>query len=306
MAVAPGTAAPTDHTLVLEALDSGFFSNFNCVINHLHHSLNRNGCRAVRVDWRGNPDFREFAYGRPEDGNLWERFFEPLTFPDPPLTEIRTKGYADASMTGGQAYSMYKRGDQWRETYHRVFAKHVRVRDEIASQVEEIANERLTGAFCVGVHFRHPANDEGPRPAPVFLEYARLAQRLLPRGRESRVVLATDVQECADHFNEIFGTRLVAQAGISRVSLAGEQLHHVSARAKPRASLGEEVLVDALLLSRCAVVIHATSNIATAVGYISPDTRMLFGEPVGMAAARLHVVLRKCRQAAFRYRRRHS
>jgi hypothetical protein len=43
---------PSRHTLVVEALDSGFFSNFNCVVNHLHHSLGRNGCCAVRVDWR--------------------------------------------------------------------------------------------------------------------------------------------------------------------------------------------------------------------------------------------------------------
>jgi hypothetical protein len=282
-----GTPAPPDHTLVIEALDSGFFSNFNCVVNHLHHSLNSDGCRAIRVDWRGNPDFSEFAYGRPEDGNLWERFFEPLTFPNAPLTEIRTNTYADASMTGGQAFWMYMTGNQWRDAYHRVFAKHVRVRDEIASHVEEIANERLNGAFCVGVHFRHPANDEGPRPAPGFFEYARLAQRLLPRGRESRVVLATDVQECADHFKEVFGTRLVSQADISRVPLAGKELHPVHARANPRVSLGVEVLVDALLLSRCAVVIHATSNIATAVGYMSPDTRMLFGEPIATAA--LHI-----------------
>jgi hypothetical protein len=277
-----------DHTLVVEAIDSGFFSNFNCVVNHLHHSLGLNGCRAISVDWRANRDFREFAYGKPEDGNLWEQFFEPLAFPDRPLREIRLNAYADYSMTGGQAYAMYKSGNDWRATYHRVFAKHVRVREEIATRVDEIAAERLDGAFCVGVHYRHPAHNEGPRPAPPFLKHAQWAGRLLPRDRESRVVLATDIHECVDHFRDVFGERLVVQGGVARVPLAEEQqVHYLHAREDPRTSLGKEVLVDALLLARCAVLIHTVSNIATAVGYMRPDANMLFCEPLAEGRSEL-------------------
>jgi len=167
-----------DHTVVVEANDSGFFSNVNCVVNHLHHSLGHHGCRAISVDWRASRDFREFAYGKPADGNLWEAFFEPLAFPDRPARETRLNSYADYSMTGGGAYAMYKSGDAWRAMYHRVFAKHVRVREEIATRVDEIARNRLEGAFCVGVHYRHPAQNEGPRPAPSFLEHAQWAGRL--------------------------------------------------------------------------------------------------------------------------------
>ena len=269
-----------DHTLVVEPIDSGFFSNVNCVVNHLRHSLGHDGCRAIRVDWRANGDFREFAYGRPEDGSLWEHFFEPLCFPDPPLREIRRNGYADASMTGRDAYAMYKSGSDWRAAYHRVFAKHVRVREELANRADAIAAGRLDGAFCVGVHYRHPAHNEGPRPAPPFLKHAQWAGRLLPKDRESRVVLATDIHECVDHFRDVFGERLVVQDGIARVPLAGEQqVHYLHAREDPRTSLGEEVLLDALLLARCAVFIHTVSNIATAVGYMRPDATMLFCEP---------------------------
>lgn len=277
-----------DHTLVVEAIDSGFFSNFNCVVNHLHHSLGHNGCRAIGVDWRANRDFREFAYGKPEDGNLWEHFFEPLAFPERPFKEIRVNAYADASMTGRDAYTMYRSDKDWRAAYHRVFTKHVRVREEIATRVDEIAAERLDGAFCVGVHYRHPAHNEGPRPAPPFLKHAQWAGRLLPRDRESRVVLATDIHECVDHFRDVFGERLVVQGGVARVPLAEEQqVHYLHAREDPRTSLGKEVLVDALLLARCAVLIHTVSNIATAVGYMRPDANMLFCEPLGESCSEL-------------------
>jgi hypothetical protein len=91
-----------------------------------------------------------------------------------------------------------------------------------------------------------------------------------------------------DHFKNVFGEQLVVQAGVARVPLAEEQqVHFLHAREDPRTSLGKEVLVDALLLARCAVIIHTVSNIATAVGYMKPDAKMLLCEPAGEGGADL-------------------
>jgi hypothetical protein len=47
------------------------------------------------------------------------------------------------------------------------------------------------------------------------------------------------------------------------------------------------VLIDALLLARCEAMVHAVSNLATAVGYMNPRLRMVYCEPrfVGAAAS---------------------
>jgi hypothetical protein len=274
------------HTLVVHPTNSGFFSNFNRVVNHLHHSLGADGCRAVRVDWQVvGDDPRAFAYGTPADGNTWEHFFEPLDFPNAPAHERVTTDYADPSMTAGGAYRMYKAGDRWRGDYHRAFRGHIRVVPRITRRVEQIWAEHMLGGVCLGVHYRHPHNTEAPRLSPPASTYVHWAERLLPPGGgPNKVLLATDVKEAVEVFLDAFGERLVV-ADATRATLSDQAaVHH--APLSPRLTLGEEVLIDALLLARCDLLLHGTSNVATAVGYINPDVRMVYCEPViaGLAA----------------------
>jgi hypothetical protein len=279
------TSLASDHTLVIEATSSGFFSNFNRVVNHLHHSLGHDGCRAVRVDWRADgEDPRAFAYGTPADGNTWEHFFEPLDFPNAPPQERMTTDYADFSMTGRGAYRMYKAGNGWRGEYHRAFRDHIRLTPRITTKLERICEPSWVHhmpqqGLSIGVHYRHPHHDrEAPRPSPPAATYARWAQSLLPADSPGKVLLATDVQEAVEVFHDTLGERLVV-ADATRAGLWDQTaVHH--APLDPRLSLGEEVLIDALLLARCDLLLHGTSNVATAVGYINPDMRMVYCEPV--------------------------
>jgi hypothetical protein len=89
-------------------------------------------------------------------------------------------------------------------------------------------------------------------------------------------VLATDVREAVDRFREVFGERLLVQPDVARAPAGGSQYEW---SAPPGIALGEQTLIDALLLARCDVLLHATSNIATAAGYMNPRMRMVYCEP---------------------------
>jgi hypothetical protein len=269
--------SPEPYTLVVEVADGGFFSNVNRVVDHLRHSLGADGCEAIRVNWRVDRSLHEFAYGTPADGELWERFFEPLVFPDAPALERTTTAYADYGMTGLRAYRMYKRGSRWRRDYGRAYRGHVVVREEIRKRVEALASERMAGRFCVGVHVRHPDHAvELPRPVPSIEQFVAQTRRLVPRDKRAVVVLATDVTDAVERFSDAFGDRLVVQSAAARTSWQEPQLQHAQPAA--RLDLGTEVLVDTLLLARCDVLLHVVSNIATAVGYINPALRMVYCE----------------------------
>lgn len=267
------------HTLVVKGSDSGFFSNVNRVVNHLYHSLGRDGCRAIRVDWRIDHLQQQFAFGTPEDGNLWDAFFAPLDFPDAPPDERIAWEYADYAMTGRHAYRMYKSGNSWRWAYHRVFRNHIRIHPRITDRVSAIESE-MTGRFRVGVHYRHPAHShECPRPNPPVQHVVARAMRLMSKHRPGAIYLATDVAEAVDEFRSVLGEHLVVQSDVERGSLADNvQVHHNQER--PRVALGDQVLTDALVLSRCNVLLHLTSNIATAAGYINPRLPMVYCESV--------------------------
>ncbi len=278
------------YTLVVTAWNGGFFSHVNRVVNHLHHTLGRDGCTAVRVEWHVGDHTPLFVYGTPEDGELWERYFEPLEFPGAPTVEHSSWEYADLSMTGLHAYQMYKRGSGWRQDYGRAYAAHVRVREELRHRVEELWRDGGVAGRAIGVHFRHPEHShECPRQIPTVDVFIEWTKRLLRREPGASVVLATDVREAVDRFRDTFGERLLVQPDVARAPVGATQYDW---GAPPGIALGEQTLVDALLLARCDVLLHTTSNIATAVGYMNPRLRMIYCEPTlvqvrGLLNARL-------------------
>lgn len=292
----PEGGAQAPHTLVVSAWNGGFFSHVNRVVNHLHHSLGGNGCEAIRVDWRVGEHIPLFIYGTERDGELWRHFFEPLDFPEAPATERFTWEYADLSMTGLHAYRMYKRGDRWRTIYGRAFDEHVRVREGIRRRVLEIWKDGGDPRHAIGVHYRHPGHDhECPRASPPLEVFIERTRRLLGSNRSTLVVLATDVHEALEAFRAEFGERLLVQPNVVRAGMEEDQDDY---GAIPSVKLGEQALIDVLLLARCEALLHVVSNIATAVGYINPRLRMVYCEPwpLGVAAT-LHARLTPSRRA---------
>ncbi len=270
------TGAEEEHTLVVSAWNGGFFSHANRVVNHLHHSLGHKGCKAVRVEWHVGEHTPLFVYGTEEDGELWRRFFEPLHFPNAPRTERSTWEYADLSMTGLHAYRMYKRGSRWRTDYGRAFAEHVRVREELRNRVDELWRDGGVADRAIGVHFRHPEHShECLRQIPTMEVFIDCTEKLLERAGAASVVLATDVREAVDAFGAAFGDRLLVQSDVARAPVGETQYDW---GAPPSIALGEQTLIDALLLARCDTLLHTTSNIATAVGYMNPRLRMVHCE----------------------------
>ena len=256
-----------ERTLVIHNWKAGFFSNFNGVLNNLHHRLGRDGIVAARVDWRADPSNDHFVYGRQQDDNLWLRFFEPLAFDHFPTETLHVQMYAEFAITGINAYTAYKHDRHWRNLYHALFTRHVRVRQPILDRVDAIHRAAMAGRHCVGVHYRSPRHQECPDPIPPVQAFVARVRRLL-RGREPcAVVLATDVAPAIDAFRAAFGEALIVQPNVART------LHPT-----PDAALGEQVLTDCLLLSRCDVMLHVTSNVATAAGYMNPRMKMVYCE----------------------------
>lgn len=271
-------------TLVIHARDSGFFSNLNQVLNNLRHRLGRGGIEAARVEWYAGPKLPQFSYGNPEDGNLWLRFFEPLPFDTIPAETFETDIYARITMTGRIAYAMYKLHWRWRRNYYRTFRHYIRIKPHILGRADAIHRAQVAGRYCLGAHYRHPAHDsECLNPIPEPAAFIAALRRKIPRNRPWVVFLATDAEPAVTAFREAFGERLVLQPGVQRsASLAEGNLHHDNPAAG--VALGEQALIDSLLLARCDLLLHVTSNLATAAGYMNPRIKMLYCETRRQAA----------------------
>jgi hypothetical protein len=271
-------------TLVIQGWDAGFFSNFNGVLNNLRYRLGRRDNSAVVVDWRVNGAKSEFPYGRPEDGNLWERYFEPLSFEHFPSKTLTINTFASSRMTGRLAYAMYKLNRHWRQDYNVLYRRHIRIRSEILERAEEIYRDGMSGRYCAGAHYRNPDHAvECLHSIPGPEAFVARLRALLPADRPWVVFLASDYEPAVTVFQDAFGDRLLLQPDVRRSrSRAEGNIHH--ANGAPSLALGQEVLVDCLLLARCDLLLHVTSNVATAAGCINPAMRMVYCETPAQAA----------------------
>jgi len=181
-------------------------------------------------------------------------------------------------MTGRHAYAMYKLEPGWRQIYGRLFRDYIRVKPAIVARADALYEARMAGHYRVGVHCRHPTHDiECLHRMPSLARFIAAARALLPADRSWVVVLATDYEPAVAAFRDAFGEKLIVQAGVMRAAAASdEQIHHEAGA--PSVALAEQALVDALLLARCDAFVHVTSNLATAVGYMNPHSRMVYCE----------------------------
>jgi hypothetical protein len=255
-------------------------------MSHLVCSLNHNWVIAVEADWHismvnGRPDF---PYGTQKDGNIWEHFFEPLPFCKFPfLLSVRTSRFKDYSITGTEAYDLYKSGQEWRNTYHAAYAKYIRIKQHIQEKVEQIYRDYLEGNYCIGILVRNQSHkrEQKTNKMPTTAEYVEKIKENLPSNDKKVIIyLATDVEEVVSEFKNIFGDKVIVQPNVIRSACHGKEEGDQRWYKNPSPQLkdGEEVLIDCLLLARCNVFIHTTSNIATAVGYINKNIRMIYCE----------------------------
>jgi hypothetical protein len=274
-------------TLSIRSINAGFAANFNLVLCNLDRWLGKDGVRAAEVLWRVSPDARQFAYGARDHPNPWLHYFEPLPFADPPTPRLEVKTYPRTGahqIVGKDAYAVYKIDPFWRRRYSGLYSRFVRPRPFLVARADAIFEAGLAGVFRLGVHYRNPRHGhECLDPIPPPEAFIARARRILAGAGPARVFLASDYQPAVDAFEAAFGSMLVVQPAVQRATAEDhDQVHHV--RPEPSFALGEQVLVDCLLLARCEALLHVTSNVATAAAIINPRLKLIYCETPAQAA----------------------
>lgn len=262
--------------------------------------------------------FQDFCYGQPEDGNIWLKVFEPLYDDVPvahyhddellyqgsqPLVRMHNAD-KEPLLTGVRAADLYRRPDfaRWRRWYNYHFKKRVRVTSAVANEVDAFYQANLAGHYCISAQVRHPShgleqrNGRMPQFDGIIAQIRAMASaRSAQIGSDWKVFLATDQQRAVTYFQEQLGDRVVARGTVDRTTdqqdstydrlppqwnQQGHQAHQLVAADRSLWShhQAEDVLVDALLLAKCNVLFHSTSNIATAVSFMEPNLEMVFCE----------------------------
>jgi len=200
------------------------------------------------------------------------------------------------------AYELYHRADfeEWRERYHKIFFKHIRLKPHLAEQINSMVESKFKNHYVIAAHVRHPSHSmeqpEGQCPeVDMFKKYVdkQIVEAEKKQPLPVKVFLATDQESIVNYFSSVYKERLIT-VDVTRTSIdqdvgfqglsteekvkEGYQIQHLMASNKDsrKLQMAEEVILDAWLLASADVFIHITSNIATAVSFINPDVKMIY------------------------------
>lgn len=250
----------------------GLLANLLHVLEVVHRV--RPGAR-VHVDWVLTGKESGFRYGDVGD-NVWPQLFQTLGSLSSEIPFRATASIEHAFWGTGKDYLTGRRLQKHRNAYHSTVSKWLEITSERVLQiVRGTYLQRMDGRFCIGIHRRvgnvQVADLQGDGLVPSLENFIETVNSILTREGMSdyAIFLATDDAEAVGAFRLAYGTRLIVQDQVQRTTPDAAEVHF---RDWDRVSLAdaEDVLVDTVLLSRCNVLIHASSSISTVASIMNP------------------------------------
>ncbi|ACH40733.1 TPR domain protein [Citrifermentans bemidjiense Bem] len=159
-----------------------------------------------------------------------------------------------------------------------LYRRYLRPKPELEQRAEAFFNREFSGRPVLALHVRGgDKGGEDPGLHRLNALYHPRIERFLSEEREGRLFLLTDDEKLLSSYRERYGDRLSHTVSTRTGSSLGV---HYQEQADRRA-LGEEVLVDALIASRCHLFLgNGFSNVSLAVAQMKqwePGSCVLFG-----------------------------
>ena len=275
------------YRIILARPGAGFFSNFLQVVGYLSGLEGTDNVPVVYFN-------RLFLYWSPSgyEGRMngWEYYFEPI-IPEINASDLLGINDADLQIYEGADFrrismeaakkkihfnSTYwvkatgwrgKFNDEQRRNSARIVKKYVRLQESVLKRYESTRARIFDGRDMVGVHYR--GTDKGGEikgmgyPFIGINKYLEETDFYLKSHEGSYVFLATDLESALTTFKKRYGQKLIYVD--ARRSVNGRPVHKHGAIPK----VGEEALMDALLLSSAKALICGYSHLTAAAAYFN-------------------------------------
>ena len=238
---------------------------------------------SVYVDWVLKGSEIGFRFGDVGD-DIWARLFQTLG-PRPPAITHQATSRIDLAFWGtGRDHLTGRRLQKHRHVYHSTVLKWLEITDKRAlERVSQTYVKFLDGRFCIGIHRRvgnvQVANLQSDGNVPsleLFIKAVEAILSILTREgiSDHAIFLATDDAEAVGVFKHAFGCRLIVRDNVQRTTSDAAEVHF---RDWDRLSItdAEDVLVDTVLLSKCDVLVHASSSVSTVASIMNPALTLI-------------------------------
>lgn len=255
----------------------GFFFQFFAVLNQLEWCERNN---KVPVVYWGNDSLYFEAEGyNGEKNNVWEYYFEQVSDQSYPNGHpVSHSFYPDTN------FGIYKGASSFKEIIslnrrwvHILIKKFIHIKPIIMQKIEDFFKKNMENKFTIGIHMRGTDKQIEVKPVEVK-KFFDEANKIASQHPVCQFFVATDEEKLLEAAIQNLRGKVIFYDALR--SSSKEPLHYsANLPSINKAKLGEDVLIDAQLLSRCNILIHANSNVAAAVLFFNDHLEHIFLEP---------------------------
>jgi hypothetical protein len=255
------------HVIGEQGGGSGLFSMFFTAIHHLVYCLKNEKTPVLWWVDEYNPYFQKEGFNGAY--NVWEYYFEPVSnakycegdhvwhlwsAPDGTGIPIESKS-TDVN---------FRKSIKWV-----ILDRYIKVKPSILEKVEQFYNKHMAGKINVGIHIR--GTDKAREVNQVSLNrFIKTAQMI--NEQNIQFFVATDENIILEKFKKEFSGKVIAYDSFRSIN---GQAVHVDSLGYSKAKVGEEALIEVLLLAQCHAMIHTLSNFSFAALLFNPELRSI-------------------------------
>jgi len=254
---------------------SGMFAALSAVLNNIAWCEKKG--KTPIIYWGPDTRYPTYPCNAPyyqEEGfngsiNVWEYYFEPISdevyVPGEEIICYCIENFAPAPTI--ESSSTVENRDH-RNKIKRALDRYVRVKPEVMSKVDAFYEKHMKGKKTIALHLR--GTDKVAEIEQVKTEdICRVAQEYAEMIPGCQFFVCTDELSLLTKVKELLtGTIITYDAYRSE---DGKPVHLNPGDKQSPAKIGEDVIIEALLMSRCDLFVHMCNNVATGVLYFNPD-----------------------------------
>lgn len=248
----------------------GIFFNVVTVLGFLRY------CEKNKIDsFAVNYQEGGLYYESPLGPNWWHYFFEPIHQESLGQKIARFLRLNHPSTVSQRQIAFFNYDGEYylsRQKAHALISKYIRVKPEIAQEVEAFRTEHFAHSFVIGVHYR--GTDKYTEAPEVEFERVKGAiEAVIADHQHSsiKIFVATDTQKFIDYISPAFPGQIITTKATR--STNGKPLHYGIENKEElyHYRQGKETIIDALLLSHTDILIRTSSNLSLCSSFFNPD-----------------------------------
>lgn len=243
----------------------GFFSYLICLLAMLER-YEKTGV-PIYVDWSGAGNYADAN----RKVNVFENYFEQPHIQNLPARfEVVEQTDATQIVTRFLNSRIYSFDPQVRKKAARLAATYIKVLPKLTDIVKTFCR-RMDSENVLGIHIRSTDQYQDncghfPGQKPCLERYLELIDYAVFRNRHTMIYAASDSQQIIEWLGDNFRNMITYDCNRSTCNTA---IH--KDQALMGYQIGEDVLVESLILSRCQYFIASPSNVSSMVTYWNPD-----------------------------------